>query len=171
MINIDDLKAALRIPLANVASDELIQQLESDAVARVQRHTGHYYGAAEATTEYVAGDDATSIWLKDEPITSDEIAVTVTERSDVADAGTAIVMDEDDGFVIRGRRLYRKNGLWSKGYEYEVTYTRGYAAGAEPGDVRRKVLGLVVLWYTTRIPTPERDAAERALLGAATPRV
>jgi hypothetical protein len=171
MIPIEQLKAALRIPSSRQSEDDYLAELEQEAVARVSQHTGRYYGSADETTEYVDGTDGAFIWLKEEPIVSDAITMTVTERWGVADTGTVIDADDDDGYIVRGRKLYRKNGVWTRGYEYEITYTRGYTAGEEPADIRKKVIGLVVLWYTTRIATPERDAAERSLLGAPAPRV
>lgn len=154
MIHVDLLKAALK-PADNTEL-QYIQQLERAAVAFVERQTGRYFGPERARTEIVVGTGRRELYLQG-PILLDVYGVAqVTSVNEAAYAGgdqTQIVIDEDDGFVVREAVLHRKGGgYWSLGYEYEVVYQQGYGEGEEPGDIRQAVMQLVTHWFENRLP-------------------
>ena len=152
MISIEDLRVHLR---AGVSDDGYIEALEVGAVAHVERETGRYFGAVASDTEYLVGTGGVKLWLKEAP---DETTnpVAVNEAANPGATQTTITAGNDDGFLVRGPRLVRKNGFaWTLGYEYEVAYDRGYAAGSEPDDIRQAVQAIVGLWYERRVPLPK----------------
>lgn len=153
MIDLADLKRAIRLEQDNVYEDDYLSTLEVNAVAWLEAQTGRYFGAADAAhVEWVYGTGTRSLWLADTPSAVNSVA----ERSDPGVTSTAIT-----NYQQRGRELVREDGdLWMAGYEYEVDYDRGYAAGAEPADVRQAVIGLVVEWFENRLPSEQALRAE-----------
>ncbi|GMV06723.1 MAG: hypothetical protein AMXMBFR53_29980 [Gemmatimonadota bacterium] len=148
MIALADLKLDLR--LTGTADDAYVTNLEASAVAYIQKRTNRYFGAEAATTEYVTGDGTTKLWLSEAPTT---LPSTLLERAyPGSTSSTTVTASASDGYTQRGMCLVRKGYLWTRGYEYEVTYTRGYAAGSEPEDIQRAVRGLVVHWFEQRLP-------------------
>lgn len=160
MISIEELRLACRI--TGSSRDGELLEIEQEAVAYVQKTTGRFFGDSESVTEYIEGDDRQSLWLAEVPAT---VPTTVIEHTWPGDTGTTITQTASDGYILRGARtarLIRKAGLaWSRGLEYEVTYTRGFATGEEPADIRRAVKQLVVWWFERRIPMTR--AGEMAL--------
>lgn len=150
MIDLAELKIALRVGTGSV-EDDYLAQLEEAAVATMERETHQYFGPQGAGTEYLIGLGTDRLLLATPPISG---PTEVKERAYAGDATyTTITGSDATGFVVRGRELIRKaGGIWQKGYEYEVAYTRGYNAGAEPADVRGAVLRLCALWYEHRMP-------------------
>lgn len=148
MISLADLKTALRI--TTTRDDGYLAGLEAAAVAMVQRETGRFFGAQESVTEYIIGGDDDTLFLTD-PCSS--LPTTVKERSTIGGDPTTITASADDGYVLRGTmKLVRKAGnLWTYKYEYEVTYTRGYAANTEPAEIRQLVTQIVSEWYERRL--------------------
>lgn len=150
MITVDELKAELNIEADEDTDDELIAQLEREAVAIAQNRTGLYLGAPASLVVVLPGSGTNRLWLSQEPIG----AAAVLELPSVGHAGTAIVEADDNGFVVRGAQLLRKNGhVWTKGYEYQVTLTQGWEDEDLPdslADLRGAVKQLVVHKYTNR---------------------
>lgn len=153
MISVTDLKFHLNLPTSFTTHDDYLDALEEAAVSYVERVTGRYFGAAGARTEYLSGTGIDTLWLADIPTT----ITSVTERDSLTDAGTELVEDTD--YVVRGNRLVYVSNTWDADYEYEVVYTAGYAAGAEPADVRQAVKMLVGHWYTNRLPVVTAQTA------------
>lgn len=144
MIPLADLKAHLRV--THTHDDGYIAELEEAAVAHVSRYTGRYFGQQSETTEHVLGSGTDVLWLSAEPVVGAQTPVTVAERS-----VPGITPTQVDDFEVRGRKLLRTGGgVWARGWGYAVTYTRGYAEGAEPENVRHAVKMLVAHWYTNR---------------------
>lgn len=145
MITLALLKAAIKTAdPSDTSEDAYLTALEAAAVAALERWTGRYYGPVAARTEYLSGTGAQEIWLAETPTT----AVTVTSDGTAVDAGD---------FELRGRRL-RHDSAWGSEYyptDLVLTYSAGYAAGAEPADIRQAVLQLVTLWYEERLPLGE----------------
>lgn len=149
MISLADLKLAIRAKTGS-AEDDYLTALEAAAVAYLERETHRYFGAAANATEWHRGMGTSTLFLREAP---SAIPTTVTERVDPGDQDpTTVTASASDGYTLRGRRLIRKDGVWVRGYEYEVTYARGYASGAEPADVRQAVTQLVALAYEQRLP-------------------
>lgn len=149
MISLAKLKAALRITAST--DDGYLVDLEVQAVSFVERETGRYFGAVASVTEYLIGGGTDTLFLSEAPAAP---PTTVTERTYPGGDATTITAADADGYVLRGTmKLVRKGGgIWARGYEYEVTYDRGYAAEAEPGEIRMLVTDLVAYWYEERVP-------------------
>lgn len=156
MISATDLAAWLGAPSepSEPGVTALLTALEVRAVDFIQRETGRYFGVAAARTEYLLGDDGNVLRLAEDP----SAVTTVEYRTYVGESWTAIVSGDDDGWELRrspdgviGARLLRKSGsAWSSCYEYKVTYSFGYTADAEPGEIRQAVMDLVALKYQER---------------------
>lgn len=153
MIELDDLRTVLKDP--DHAEDEYIRALETAAVAYVEKQTGKYFGTAADATEVVSGTGTADLWLPG-PVAS---VTSVAERAFAGDDDTAVAAADDDGYVVRGDRLVRKGGgVWARGYEYEVAYSRG--AEAAPADIQEAVRKLVVLWFSRRLPVSDVQVSE-----------
>lgn len=132
----------------------LLTALEARAVDIVEQETERYFGASTTRTEYLKGDDTNVLRLRERPAT----VTSLEYRMYVGDAWTAIVGADADGWELRlpasetaGGVLLRKAGLcWSSCYEFKATYTFGYTAGAEPGEIRQAVIDLVSFKYNER---------------------
>lgn len=153
MIDVADLRAWLGDP-SEPGINDLLTALEVRAVDIVEQETERYFGTAGARTEYVKGDGTNVLRLRERPA-----AVTTLEyRAYVGDTWTAIATGDSDGWELRlplsesaGTVLLRKAGaVWSSCYEYKATYTFGYTAGAEPGEIRQAVMDLVAFLYNER---------------------
>lgn len=153
MIALAELKAWLSEP-SEPGVDDILTALEPQAVIVVERETGRYFGASITHTEIVVGDGTGTLRLAERPNT----ITSVEERRRAGDTWTEIVETADDGFESRipsaapaRTKLIRKNGrIWRSGWEYRVIYDFGYAAGAEPGDIRLAVKQVVALLYAER---------------------
>lgn len=149
MISVDDLKLALRV--THTAEDDYITALEAAAVGYIERFTGRTFSAEVEVTEYLWGRGTDTLVLRETPGGT----LTVVERATPGATGTTIAAGDEDGYLVRGRKLVRKNGhAWYRGYEYAATYTQGYAAGSEPDDIQNLVKQIVAHWYERRIPMP-----------------
>lgn len=151
MIDLPALKAALNIPEGYTEHDDYLAALEAAAVSYVQHRTGWYWGPSEDVTTYLWGMGSPDLWLPDHASAVGE----VVERSfygvdRMLDASVYTLRLEPGS--THGLRLIRLDGIWHPDAEYAVTYTRGYAEGEEPGDIRQAVIGLVALWFEQRLP-------------------
>lgn len=131
-----------------------VEDLERAAVAFVETQTGRYFGPPELVEEFIRGNGSRNLWLRDHVTTvegesgsgDDDALVTVGEWDYPGGTGTDLVQDVD--FVLRqlakeSLLVRMANGAWTDGYEYAVTYWRGYQAGEEPADIRQLVLDLI----------------------------
>lgn len=146
MIELLELRDWLEAPSSH---DALVVALESRAVDFVERTIGRFFGATGTEhIEVFQGQGTNLLWLNDPP----DSVTSVEERQAIGDSWTAITEGDDDGYEVRGVRLLRKSGYtWQLGWEYQVTYDFGYAAGSEPGEIRQLVLDLVKLKYDERV--------------------
>lgn len=155
MISLETLKAALEITDSN--RDILINEMIPRALAFIETYTGRYFGETSGTEEIVPGTGTRSLWLTDLPVSEDSPAdeiPSVVEHENPGDAGTTILADDDNGFTLRTKgveaRLVRKGGgVWTRGYEYAVAYTRGYEVDAGPADIEQVVIDLIGLRLNT----------------------
>lgn len=153
MIAVADLLAWLGAP-DEPGVTTLLTALEARAVDIVQQETERYFGASTTRTEYVRGDGTDVLRLRERPAT----VTTLEYRIYPGDAWTALAAAGSDGWELRlpasetaGSVLLRKAGLcWSSCYEFKATYTFGYTAGAEPGEIRQAVMDLVAFKFNER---------------------
>lgn len=154
MFDVDYLKNALRV--RHDRDDAYLADLEAFAVSHAGRVSGRYLGALEERTVYLAGHGRPTLYLEG-PVAVDvstglALVSMVTERAHPGEVGTELVAAEEDGWLVRGNALVRKNGhRWIYGWEYEVTYSRDGEADV-PGGIQQAVLQLVALWYEHRVP-------------------
>lgn len=157
MISIAQLHRALKV--TGTSQDDYLAGLEAAAVSYLQRRLGWFIGEEEEVTEYIEGSGSARLWLNDEPAAAiDEVLERVAPGADPV----TITASGSDGFLHRGKKLVRKNALaWVRGYEYEVTYTRGYQSledpsptNTPPAEVQQMVEFLTAHWFERRQPVP-----------------
>lgn len=127
-----------------------VEELERGAVAYIETQTGRYFGPPDLVEEFVTGNGAGRLWLRDHVTTTyeegDPPVVTVLERLYPGGDATALVQGTDYELrqVDRESYLVRLDGnAWTGGSEFGVTYWRGYAEDEIPADIRDLVLALV----------------------------
>jgi uncharacterized phiE125 gp8 family phage protein len=161
MIELAELKAALRIPAALTEHDDYLTALERAAVAYVERRTGWYWGPQQEATALLEGNGTWALYLPDH---ASEV-VRVAERSRWSGTETELPPSSYELVLppgeTHGLKLSRRTWEpWAYGVLYAVTYTRGYAAGEEPADIRQAVAGLVAHWFEHRLPVAAAEAAQ-----------
>lgn len=147
MILIEDLQAL--IPDAAETDLDVLREMERAAVAFVETQTGRYFGPRIEHEEIVIGKGTNRLWLLDIAADADltdpyfDAQIVVEERQYAG--GDATLVTDYDTRVVRGEAyLVRHAGcFWTKGYEYVVTYMKGYEQGEEPADIRKVVIALV----------------------------
>lgn len=154
MLDIDELKSWLKVEGSDHDSD--LRSLERRAVAFLEGETGRYLRKKAQTTDIVDGTGTPRLWLSDPPSTD---PTEVEEVPDPGDDPTTITAADEDGFEVRGALLVRKDGcVWTRDYEYRVTYERGFTAAASDDDhltdapevARQAVFDLVALKWRGR---------------------
>jgi hypothetical protein len=126
----------------------IVEELEAQAVAHVERVTGRYFGPVREVTEILRGNGSARLWLAETPIDG----VTVAEAARVGDEPGDM---DAAAFALRvsgnEAALERRGGkVWDAGAEYHVTYSHGYEDGEEPADVRRAVMAWVSRQWVMR---------------------
>lgn len=143
ILDLADVKRQLRV--TTDADDQMLKDLIDRGVEFVERESGFYFGVPKDHTEYVRGNGTDTLFLSDRIATA---PTQVKERPYPGGTDTTILAGDQDGFVVRdGRALRRKAGVWYYGYEYEITYKRGYTASQAPGWVEQAVIRFVRLHY------------------------
>jgi hypothetical protein len=147
MLRIEELQ--MMIPGLDEEKLEVVAELERAAVAYVETQTRRYFGPLISHTEVVRGNGSSSLYLAHYGVDSapdDEydLVVAVVDERQYPGNDPNTVEDYElralDGETV----LMRHAGApWIRGYEYTVTYTRGYVAGEEPADIRQVVINLV----------------------------
>jgi len=145
VISLDRLIDALGI--TDQATVPRLEEQRDAALAFIQTQTRRYFGPIASTTDILAGSGTRSLWLPESAVVAEPLTITVQEFAHPGASPTAIVEDASDGFQLRGARLIRLggSGLWTRGYEYAVTYSRGYEENAGPKDVEDLLIELVRL--------------------------
>ena len=152
MIDLADLKAALNVPDGFTAHDDYLTALERAAVGYVQRKTGWYWGPEQEVDATLCGSGTRDLWLPDHASAVSRVVEWSVYGVDSELPAESYALRREPGST-HGIRLSRRDGrLWLPGYEYAVTYTRGYEEGTEPEDIRQAVIGLVALWFEVRLP-------------------
>lgn len=143
ILDLADVKRQLRV--TTDADDQTLKDLIDRGVEFVERESGFYYGVPKDHTEYLRGNGTDTIFLSDNIATA---PTSIKERPYPGGTDTTILPADTDGYVVRdGRGLRRKAGVWYYGYEYEVTYKRGYTSKQAPGWVEQAVIRFVKLHY------------------------
>lgn len=169
MIPIDELQQLVGDAKTDL---HVLVALEEAAVAFVQTQTRRYFGGREEFQEIVQGRGSRYLYLShaaEDAVLGDayfDASITVTERvwgsgggrwgwasgcgctpsssgSDGVDPDTGLVTDWELRRFEGETALVRTSGVWLRGAEYTVTYTRGYEEGNEPADIKRLVANLV----------------------------
>jgi hypothetical protein len=152
MIRLADLEAFLGESPASAPA--LLLELEAAAVDWFTQQTDRYWGEAAETTVLLEGNGQRDLYLPETPDAAEDILV--VERSYPGDTETIIDSLETDGYELRDSHLARKGGyVWGLGYEYLVTFVRGYELVDEgppkdilaPDAVRQAVKQIVAFWY------------------------
>lgn len=149
MINVDVLKAHLGTDQVKTDPDRdtVLPLLEAAAVDFVQQETGRHFGASTTITEYVDGNGDRAIWIGEAPASLTSVHV----HDQPGDDWEEILAGDADGFELRGRRVIRKGGAcWERCREYRFVYDFGYAAGAEPPEIRDLVTQIVAVRWRQR---------------------
>lgn len=128
---------------ASTSDYGMLEELEAQVVAQIERETGRYFGAVEEVTEILDGSGINRLWLSEVPVeVLSVLTVTVTEVTPVGDE--TVITDytvRSDGFE---GWLERDDALeWNSRYKYHVTYDRGYEEDAAPADIRGLVMSEV----------------------------
>lgn len=154
MIELADLREALKIDEDDTSQDDYVTALEAAAVAYVERVTDRYFGPPAARTEYLSAMGGREVWLRETPV-----AVAPATDPVITVLLDDVEVDAAD-FAVRERRLRHTSG-WGTAYtesDLVVTYAAGYVAGGEPEDIRKAVTEIVGLWYYKRIPIADAAA-------------
>ena len=147
MIEYGELNDWLRAAAEDAA---LIVLLEKRAVDFVERETLRHFGATAVFTDVYTGTGTNTLWLRNAP----SALTTVKYRQGVGDDWISILTGDDDGWELDGYRVRRNRGYrWSQLEEFQIIYSFGYTANAEPGDIRQVVLDLTKWAYDTRDQT------------------
>jgi len=145
MFTVGELRTWLEEPDANA---DVLTKLEAAAVKAVELWTGRSFSASAERVDYLPGNGTNTLFLKYGPVS----AVTeVVESAYVGATAVTVTGATESGWVFQDGKLLRKGGYaWWADSSYRVTYTAGYAAGAEPADVRQAVLDLVGAGFRAR---------------------
>lgn len=147
MISVATLQSAL--PAAETADTVALGNMIERARVFIEKTTRRYFGPIESYTEYVYGTGSRVLRLKEQVVISDpdypEDSVTIEERDYPGNTAAAVT-----GFLIRFQEedkvstLVRTGGgIWTKGYEYAVTYERGYGVDNGPPDIAQLIIDLI----------------------------
>lgn len=148
MLSLEKIRAAL--PNATT-DDALLADMEARAVAFIESQTARYFGPPIIAAEVVLGRGTYHLQLSElARLDSDTTIESVDERAYPGQTATVI---GEDGFEIREQKnrtyLVRHGGYkWTLGYEYEVTYERGYDEDAGPKDIEQLILDLLALRFS-----------------------
>lgn len=150
MIGLSSLKALLDIEQSDTTYDDLLVDMEDEAVAYIERATGRYFRGVAEVAIPLRGEGGTRLYLPEIPV-GDPSAMVEVQYPGATETDLAVSTD----YIVRsngsGAWLERANGsVWENGYTYTLTYERGYEAGSEPPEVRRAVKDLVRLWFRSR---------------------
>lgn len=155
MISLDRLAAALEID-DHATDAPLLAEWRDAAIAFIQTQTRRYFGPVETFTDILVGKGVRRLWLTHRPFVGvGAAATTVQEYAYAGGTATDIVEGASSGFAVRvsdrAGHLVRlgASGVWTRGREYVVTYSRGYVEDGLPKDIEQLVIDLVGLrWHS-----------------------
>lgn len=142
MISVADLQLYVGALEDGTDSETILETLEEEAVAIVERATGRYFGVSGSVTWLLRGDGGIALWLPD-TVTA---VASVSTRATLADSFVALTVTDD--YFRDGMKLFRVGAEWPDGEALvQVVATRGYAANEEPPQIRLLVKDLVNFAY------------------------
>jgi len=138
---------AALVQKAGVGTDvdpPVLQHLVERAIEFVQTQTRRYFGPTQEWTEYLIGSGSRVLRLPE----AAAAPITAIEERPFPGDDPAVIADTD--FLQRDvdtiTHLVRKGGVvWTDGYEYAVTFQRGYGVGDGPKDIEQLILDLIAL--------------------------
>jgi len=151
-------RVRLEVPAATTVEDPPLQDMVTRAVEFLQTQTRRYFGLPVTLTDYLNGSGGRFLWLP-EPVAAADASAGLTSSDSIPDiasveerlypGATATVLTEDTDFQRRRRGttdiLVRLGSgvIWTLGYEYAVTYERGYLEDEGPKDIEQLILELL----------------------------
>lgn len=150
MISIERIHAA--VPGTEELDVLLVGDMVTRALAFIEEQTGQrYFREVEEFSEYICGSGTRNLMLRHTPVgmlgSGGETEHFMTVEARAYPGGTAAVLTTDHFDVRAGGReawLTRFGGnVWTEGYEYHVTYLRGYEVDGLPPDIEGLVLDLI----------------------------
>ena len=126
-----------------------IERTRDAALAYIESQTHLTFGPAVSTTRYVKGTGSFQLYLP-EPTST---ITGVTEYSYPGATGAALAVTTDYIVRVEGRETYLlrvgSGAVWTRGYEYAVTSSVGYAEDEGPKDVEDWLIALVRSEWST----------------------
>lgn len=120
-----------------------LERARDAALAYIEAQTNRTFGSAVSTTRYLRGTGTSELYLP-EPTST---ITGVSEYTYSGAVGEALTVTDD--YLVRpdGRETYLirvgSGAVWTRGYEYAVTSTVGYAEDGGPKDVEDVLIELV----------------------------
>lgn len=140
-------KVLASVPGSAELTDPVLLALIAGSVAFVQTQTRRYFGERAVVQEYLDGNNSYHLRLSELAHTedSDDPTITVIERCTPSTAVGPVTEfelrdSENTTFLVR-----TDGAVWGSGYEYVVTYLRGFAVDQGPKDIEQLLLDLVAL--------------------------
>lgn len=150
MIDLRTLKKHLKVDTDQTVDDDLIVEMEQEAVAYMQNETGRYYGPLVEFTEILSPRGWAPLWLQGIPVVDDDyLEFTLERRATSLEAWGAV---ESTEYELDGQRLIPTVFWRAAERTLRATYWAGYAENDEPADVRGAVRQLVTRMYQQRLP-------------------
>jgi len=156
MIPIEELRVRVGLEADDTSEDTTLTAMMAGALAFVETQTRRYFGPITEDFEILDGHGGRNLWLAEPPVEPpvDEYApmtlpplVIVDERTQ---PGADPITLDASSYDVRTRNhegwLTRFGSVWRRGYEYTVTYYRGY--DELPADIRELVIGLIGVKFT-----------------------
>lgn len=129
------------------ADDDLLEQLLTEATARVDALTNQTWWA-ESVTEYYDGLDSAMLTLRRYPVSAVTSIHVSTDLPRVYDSTTLLTADEEYLVDTQAGIVERPSGVWPKGANaVKVVYTAGEDA---PTEISRATMLLAAYWFRTR---------------------
>lgn len=144
-----DLRTYLKIPDADTAQDNHLENLISRATAFVQTLLRRTIVSAEHTV-YLSGDGSGSIMLPDYPVTAvalieDSLSGEAEFSFTDSDLNEEFWFEEDGELMLMGGYVFRSPSGSIPARNYKLTYTAGYSTS--PEDLRQVCIELAAAKY------------------------
>jgi hypothetical protein len=131
--------------------DAVLSDLLAQAIETVEGECGRYFREPQEVEHVLVGYGVRdSALLPDAPVAGDTI--TVTEQEYPGATPTALAEGVDYDVRVNGRfacLARRDRGVWKRGWEYVVVYTRGFDFDALPRDVESVIVSMIARRYAS----------------------
>jgi len=138
-------RVRLEVTAAATTDGVVLADMIGRAVEFIQSQTRRYFGPVTETTEYLSGNGSRTLRLSEPAVITDSASEVneVLERL-YAGADPTTITDFEIREGANTSYLVRLDGsVWTFGYEYQVTYSRGYVVDEGPKDIEDMILGLI----------------------------